>query len=126
EHEAVRIVLERQNALGAQDRRTVLRNQILDPRKELVGIERLVGRDRDRLHLLVVIMLQALAVVVMVVAMVVMMVMIVVMMIVIMRVVVIILAMQEIRLDIEDAVEIEGLAVQHFVKRDLRALGAVQ
>ena len=37
-------------------------------------------------------------------------------------VMVVILAVQEIRLDIEDAVEIEGVAVQHLVDRDLRAL----
>ena len=45
EHEAIRIVLECENSLGAQDRRALLRHQLLDPRKELVGIERLVGRN---------------------------------------------------------------------------------
>ena len=43
EHEALGIVLERQDALGAQDARPVLGDQVLHPGKELVGIERLVG-----------------------------------------------------------------------------------
>ena len=34
-------------------------DQVLDPGKELVGIERLVGLERDRLHVLVVIVLEA-------------------------------------------------------------------
>src|SRR5438552_2366500 len=42
EHETVRIVLECQDTLGTQDARTFLRDQVLDPRRELVGIERLV------------------------------------------------------------------------------------
>ncbi len=34
--------------------------------------------------------------------------------------------MQEFRLDVEDAVEIERIAAENFVQRDLRALGAMQ
>ena len=43
-----------------------------------------------------------------------------------MIVVVTVAGVQELRLDVEDAVEIEGVAAEHFVERDLRALGPVQ
>ena len=59
EHETIGIVLEGENALAAQDRRAVVGDQLLNPGKELVGIERLVGLQRQRLHFLVVIMLHA-------------------------------------------------------------------
>ena len=36
------------------------------------------------------------------------------------------LGLQELRLDVEDAVEIEGVAPQHLVERDLRLLGAME
>src|SRR6476661_482563 len=58
EHEALVVVLEREDALAAQDVRPFLLDQVLDPRKELLGVERLVGRERDRLHILVVIVLE--------------------------------------------------------------------
>ena len=61
EHEALRVVFERKNTLAAKDTRPVLGNEILNPRKELVRIERLVGLERNRLHLLVVIVLEAVA-----------------------------------------------------------------
>jgi len=67
EHEALRVVLERKNSLAPQNARAVLRDEILNPRKELVGIERLVGLERNRLHFLVVVVLQAIAVMVVVV-----------------------------------------------------------
>ena len=44
-------------------------------------------------------------------------------MIVIVRMIV---RVEEFRLDIEDAVEVEGVAAEHLVERDLRALRAVQ
>src|SRR5215813_14652490 len=53
EDEALGIVLERQDALAAQDLRPFLRHQVLDPGKELVRVERLVGLHRERLHVLV-------------------------------------------------------------------------
>ena len=58
-HEALRVVLERQDALAAQNARTFTLNEVLNPREEAVGVERLVGRQRKRLHLLIVIVLQA-------------------------------------------------------------------
>src|SRR5712691_527003 len=64
EHEALGIVLERHDALGAQDARSVLGDEVLHPREELVGIERLVGLQRQRLHLLVVIVLHTVTMVV--------------------------------------------------------------
>ena len=102
EHEALGIVLEIQDALAAQDLRPVLGDELLDPRKELVRIERLVGVERHRLHVLVVIVLQAAVMMVMVVAMVVIVMM------------VVIVGVQELRLDVEDAVEIEGVAAEHL------------
>src|SRR5207302_1360693 len=66
EDESLRIILERENPLAAQDARSFLLHQVLDPWKELVGIERPVAPERERLHLLVVIMLEAAAVMMMV------------------------------------------------------------
>ena len=39
---------------------------------------------------------------------------------------VVIVAFEEVRLDIEDAVEIEGVAAEHLDERDVGALGLVQ
>src|ERR1700720_3093405 len=47
EHETLGIVLERQNALAAQDFLALLGDQVLNPGEELVGIERLVGLERE-------------------------------------------------------------------------------
>src|SRR5215467_3101760 len=44
-HKTLGVVLERQYPLAAQDIRTVRGDEILNPGKELVGIERLVGLD---------------------------------------------------------------------------------
>src|SRR5262249_37230960 len=70
EDEAFGIVLERQDALAAQDLRPFLRHQVLDPGEELVGIERLVGPHRERLHMLVVIVFQPAMVVIVIMVMV--------------------------------------------------------
>src|SRR5262249_39968146 len=107
EHEAVRVVLEREDALAAQDARPLLLHEVLHPGKELVGIERLVGLERDRLHLLVVIMLQAAAMVMMAVTVPV----VVVMIVVVVMVVIVMMAavVEKLRLDFENAVEIEGI-----------------
>src|SRR4029079_9664636 len=67
EHEALGVILERKDSLAPQNVRAVLRDEILNPRKELVGIERLVGLERNRLHFLVVVVLQAIAVMMVVV-----------------------------------------------------------
>ena len=40
--------------------------------------------------------------------------------------IVVVAGVQELRLDVEDAVEIEGVAAEHLVERNLRPLGAVQ
>src|SRR5439155_6089792 len=107
--------------------RTFLLHEVLHPRKELVGVERLLKRERDRLHLLVVIMLEAAAMVAMVVVMMIMVMMVI--MAVIMRMIVTMLVMfglQELRLDLENTVEVERVAAQHLGQRDLAALGGVQ
>src|SRR5260370_37316313 len=59
EREALRIIDERQDALGAQDVRPLDLHEVLHPREELVRIERLVVRQRNRLHVLIVVVLQA-------------------------------------------------------------------
>src|ERR1700720_221602 len=105
EHEALGIVLERQDALAAQDFLALLGDQILNPGEELVGIERLLGPERERLHVLVVIVLEAAVVVVVIVVMAVA-ILVPVIMIVIVVVIVPVLAVQERRLDVQDAVEI--------------------
>jgi hypothetical protein len=115
--------LKAQDALAAQDARPLLLHEILHPGKELVGSSGLSVLSADRLHLLVVIVLRAAAVhgrgrddraVIMVdghdrdrgrdaVC----------------------LASRNSRLDLQDAVEIEGVAAQHLRQRDLAALGRV-
>src|SRR5262245_56342419 len=120
EHEARGVVLERQDALAAQDARPLLLHEILHPGEELVGIERLVGLERQRMHLLVVIVLEAAAV------MMVMAVTITVVMIMVVVRVRVVAAAQELRLDVQDAVEIEGVAPEHLRKRNAAALGPVQ
>ena len=98
--------------------------------KNLSGSERLVGRDRHRLHVLVVIVLQAAA---MAVRMVVIVMVVVagrghdrvVAMVVIMIVVMVLAGLQEVRLELEDAVEIEGVAAEHLGERNVAALGLV-
>ena len=78
----------------------------------------LLAFDRDRLHVFVVIVLEAamlVAVIVLVPVMVMAVIMmIVVMMVMIMMVVVVTVARQELGLDLEDAVEIEGIAAEHL------------
>src|ERR1700722_3564788 len=117
EHETLGVVLERENTLAAQDLLPLLRHQVLDPREELVGIERLLGLERERLHVLVVIVLEP-AVIVTVAVIVVM----------VMTVVVImpVAFFQEGRLDVENTVEIEGVAAKDLGQRDGAALRAVQ
>jgi len=121
EHEAIGIVLERQDALAAQDAWPLRLHEVLHPGKELVRIERRVDLERHRLHLLVVIVLQA-ATVMMAVLMVVMVIMTV---SVIMTVVVIVVVavVEKFGLDLQDAVEVEGIAPQNLRQRDLAALG---
>ena len=114
---AVVIVVEGEDALGAQDLPALHLHQVLEPRHELLRIERLVGLQRQRLHVLVVIVLQAVAMIVVVMMVVAVMVI---------MVVVMIVGLQEIRLDVEDAVEVERAAVQHVRQGDRAALGAMQ
>src|SRR5260370_7746900 len=66
---ALGVVLERQDAFGAENILTLLSHQILDPGKELVRVERPVGFERQRLHILVVIMLEPAMIMVVAVAM---------------------------------------------------------
>src|SRR5207302_9824666 len=57
--EALVIILEGEDALAAHNARPLLLHQILHPREKLVGIERLVGRKRHRMHFFVVVVLEA-------------------------------------------------------------------
>src|ERR1700722_8463072 len=56
---AVVIVAERQNPLRAQYLLALARDQVLQPGHEFGGIERLVRAQRQRLHVLVMVMFQA-------------------------------------------------------------------
>src|ERR1700730_8846830 len=96
------VALERQDALAAQDVGSVPLHQILHPGKELVGIERPFGLDHERLHLLVMMVLEPAAVV--------MMLLIAVGMLLSMRVRMVAAVLQELRLDLQDAVEVERVA----------------
>src|SRR5436305_8274537 len=57
-NEALLVVLERENAFAAQNVWSLLLHQVLHPGKEFVRIERLLGVQRNRLHFLVVIVLE--------------------------------------------------------------------
>src|SRR5580704_17168585 len=61
------VALERQDALAAQDVGSVPLHEILHPGEELVGIERPLGLEHERPHLLVVIVLEPAAIVMMLV-----------------------------------------------------------
>src|SRR5215472_2218618 len=124
EHEALVVVLERQDALAAQNVRSLDLHELLHPGKELVGVERPVGLERDRLHLLVVIVFQTAVVMVrMIMPMPMPMIMIVV---VIVIVVMVSAVAEEFRLDLHDAVEVEGIAPEHLRQGNPAALGLVQ
>src|SRR5262245_19399861 len=101
-HEALVVVLERQDALAAQNARPLRLHKVLHPGEELVRVERLVGLERDRLHLFVMIMFQA-AVVTVVVA-VIMAVVMVMAVVVVMIVMMVTAVAKEFRLDLHDAV----------------------
>src|SRR5690606_37769556 len=75
EHVAIVIAAECEDALGAQDLLALGRHQLLQPRHELVGIERLVAMQRQGLHVLVVIVLHAVTMAVVVIMMMIMVVM---------------------------------------------------
>src|SRR5215831_8759191 len=123
--EALVVALERQNALAAQNVRPFSLYEILHPGEELVRIERLVGPQRQRLHLLVVIMLQA-AMMMRMIVMVIVAMPVIMVMIVVMIVMMVAAVAEKFRLDLQDAVEIEGVAPEHLRQRDLATLGLVQ
>src|SRR5262249_47358056 len=131
QHEALLVVLERQDALAAQNARAFLLHEVLHPGKKLFGVERLLERKRDRLHLLIVIVLEtaamvAVVIVVVMMVMVMMVLMAVLVMMTMIMAVLVMLGLQELRLDIEDAIEIEGIAPQHLGQRNLAAFGGMQ
>src|SRR5262249_35090340 len=116
EDEAPIVVFERKDALAAQNVGSLFLHQILNPGKELVGIERLFGVERNRLHLLIVIVLEPamrMRVDVVVIMVVMMTVLVVVIMVVIMAMFVMMFLMvsaEEVWLQIENAIEVEGVA----------------
>src|SRR5215469_15321290 len=115
EHEALVVVLERQDALAAQNVRSLDLHELLHPGKELVGVERPVSLERDRLHLLVVIVFQTAVVMVRMI-----MPMIVIVMVIVIMVMMTTVA-EEFRLDLHDAVEIESITPE-CLRRVLEAV----
>src|ERR1700743_943940 len=89
---AVVVIAEFGNPFRAQDLLALAGDQVLQPRHELGGIERLAGTERQRLHFLVVIVLEAAMAVIMIVVMMIMIMM-----------MVIVAGIEEFRLDLEDA-----------------------
>src|SRR6516225_7379541 len=116
EHEALVVVLERQDALAAQNVRPLDLHELLHPGEKLVRVERPVGLERDRLHLFVVIVFQTAVVMVS-------MILIVIMIVVMMMMTAV---AEEFRLDLHDAVEIESITPEHLRQRNPAALGLVQ
>src|SRR5579863_2093127 len=58
ENEALAVAFEGQDALAAQNVRTLFLHQILHPWEKFIRVQRLVALQRNRLHLLVVIVLE--------------------------------------------------------------------
>ena len=96
---ALRVALERDDAFAAQDLGTLRLRQIIYPGHELVRIEVAVDLGRNRLHVLVVVVLQPVPMPVPVIMMIVVMVMLV--------------DDEEVRLDIQNAIEIERAPFEH-------------
>src|SRR5262249_55773203 len=111
QHKAPIVGLERQDALAAQAVGPLFLHQMLHPGKELVGVERFLRRQRDRLHLFVVIVLEtaAMRVVAVSVIMIVTMIMVVIMVMAV-AVFVVMLGREEFRLDVEDAIKVERVS----------------
>src|SRR3979409_2213724 len=124
EHEAFRIILERENALAAQNVLALRLDQGLHPGKELVRIERLLGLERHRLHLFVMIVLEPAR---MVIVRVPVMTVIVVVRVIMPMIVSMIMtsSLEEFGLDVQDAIEIEGIAAQNLPQRNRATLGPV-
>src|SRR6476659_9864927 len=113
-HETLGIVLERQDAFAAQNAWTILRHEILDPGKKFVGVQCLVGAQSDRLHVLIVIVLETVAMMMVMGAMIMMM------------IVVMVFPLQKIGLDRQNAIKIEGVTAEHFTDVYLCAFRAME
>src|SRR5262249_36880524 len=125
EDEARIVVFERKDALAAQNVGSLFLHQVLNPGKELVGIERLFGVERNRLHLLIVIVLEPAMRMRVDVVMVMKMAVLVVVIMAMFVMMIVIVAAEEVRLEIENAIEVEGVATQHRFQRHLGAFGPV-
>src|SRR3569832_67366 len=125
EDEALWIVLEREDALAAQDVRAFLLHQLLHPREDLVGVYGLFTPERHALHVFVVIVLESRTLTMVMITMAMMMPVIVMMIVVVVMmmpvVVVVLVGLEALRLDVEDAVEVEGVAAEHDVDLHVRA-----
>jgi hypothetical protein len=120
--EALLVTFESKDAFAAQNVWAFLLHQILHPGKESVGVERLIGVQRNRLHFLVMIVLEpAMRMRVIMIVPVIMPVV-----VIIMVVMVMIVAAEEIRFKVKDPIEIEGVAAEHRIERDLGTLRLVQ
>ena len=137
EHEPVRLVLDRQHALHAEDVRALLLEQFAHPGVQLLRVEFARERDADARHRRVVNVVglrrgrhpQGVGLAVVVVAVVVVVVAVrVILAVVLVRVVVFVLVaavLEEVGFVVEDAVEVEALHVEHAVEVHLRVRGAV-
>ena len=115
EHQAPVVAPDVQDALGAQDVGALPRQQVVEPRRHLLRIDRPIGAERDALDVIVVLMVVVIVIPGMVVI----------------AVVVVHMAslavgrVQELRLQLEDAVEVEAAAPEDRLQRHVRALRAV-
>src|SRR3569623_1092431 len=135
EHIPVIITLNSKNALGAQDLRAIIGDQFLQPWHELHRIERLVGAQRQRLHVLVVIVLHPVAM--MIVSMIVVMMALIVVvamlaaaairpvLMVVMMVMIVLVPLEEGGFKLQNAVQIESAAPEHIRQLDRAAHGPV-
>ena len=113
---ALRVVLEGEDALEAEDVGSEGLGELLDPREEELGIERRPAqRDAGDRRIMDVVVMRMLVVVIVAI----------VVMVVLVMVMVVIVTVEEVRIERQDAVEIEGAAVEHAIERDGAALGAV-
>jgi len=106
-------------AMGKSTDTAGLKTFVTLPEAQWSKIDVAVETHRDRLHMFVVIMFEPMAMAVIMVVMIMAMV-------VVVMIVVMVVDLEEIGLDLHDAVEIERLALQHVGDRHIAALGAMQ
>src|SRR5262249_29466054 len=108
-HKTLRLVFKRNDAFQPQNRRSIPRDIVLQPRQEFLRIDFAVNGQRLRLHLLVMIMFWAKRRVVLVSMM-----------------LMIMMSVEKFGFQFEDSVEVKGVPAEHGVERQGAVYGPMQ